>query len=360
MKPVVCFGEIMARLAPPGFLRLRQAMPGALEVTFAGAEANAAAMIAALGGRAEFVSALPRHEITEACLANLRAANIGTGGVVLRDEGRFGLYFVEAGVNQRAGNVLYDREGSTFSVSPADTYDWPRRLAGAGWLHTTGISAGVSRVGAEATLAAVRAAQSAGLTVSCDLNYRRKLWRWDGGDPADLARRTLGAILPHIDVVIGNAADLALAAGLTPPAAGAGQAALPQLHALAAEAARRFPNLRWVALTLREGCSATFHRWGALLLRVADGTRFLAPSHNGEYIPFEIPQIVDRLGAGDAFAGALIFAFLTPELAAPETALRFAVAASCLAHSIKGDFNYCTRGEIEALMEGGNGGGVSR
>ena len=351
----------MARLAPSGHLRFRQAMPGTLEVTFAGAEVNAAATIAALGGRAEFVTALPGNEITEGCLANLRAAGIGVDRIVRRDTGRFGLYFVETGANQRGGNVLYDREHSTFSLSPAAAYPWPEILAGAGWFHTSGISPGVSRVAAEATIEAVRAARAAGLPVSCDLNYRRKLWRWDAAvAPAELARRTLGEILPLVDVVIGNMADLALAAGMEPPVAAAGVGPEGDATAVARGVVRRFPNVRWVATTLREGCTAIHNRWGATLYRAADKAVFLAPTQDGKYSPFDIPQIVDRLGAGDAFAGALIFAWQTPELADPATALQFAVSSSCLAHSIKGDFNLCTRAEVEALMAGNNGGSVSR
>jgi 2-dehydro-3-deoxygluconokinase len=363
MNPVICFGEVMARLSPPNFFRLRQAMPGSLDVTFAGAEVNAAVAIAALGGRAEFVTALPRNEISDACLATLRGAAVGVERILLQDQGRFGLYFVEAGANQRAGNVLYDREASTFSITPAADYDWKRILQGANWFHTTGISAGVSRVAAEATVAGVQAARAAGLTVSCDLNYRRKLWRWNTAlPPAELARCTLEQVLESVDVVMGNGADIAQAAGIDPQANGAHDAA--RIFADAEQVVhgfvRRFPNVRWVAMTLREGCSATHNRWGAMLFRSSDGARFLAPLQDGAYAPFEITNIIDRLGAGDAFAGALIFALQTPELSEPQTALRFAVSASCLAHSIPGDFNFCTRGEVEALMLGSNGSGVSR
>lgn len=361
MKSIVCFGEIMARLSPPGHLRFRQAMPGSLDLTFAGAEVNAAVTIAALGGRADFVTALPENEITAACLANLRAANLGIERIVRRQEGRFGLYFMETGSNQRSGNVLYDREFSTFSLTPASAYPWTDIFAGAGWFHTSGIAAGVSRVAADSTIAAVRAARAAGLPVSCDLNFRRKLWRWEAGLAADeLARRTLRELLPSVDLVLGNVADLALVSGLEPPTATGGEDALAGAARVARSFAQCYPQVRWVAISLREGCSATHNRWGAMLFRAADATTFVAPMQAGIYAPFDITQIVDRLGTGDAFAGALIFALQTPELAAPETALRFAVAASCLAHSIKGDFNFSTRAEVEALMDGSSGGGVSR
>lgn len=360
MKPVICFGEIMARLSPPGHLRLRQTMPGMLEVTFAGAEANAAAAIAALGGRAELVTALPQNEIANACLATLRAAGVGTSHTLLNQAGRMGLYFVETGANQRAGMVIYDREASTFSLMDSEAYDWPEILGAAGWFHVSGISASVSRLAADASLAAVQAARKAGVMVSCDLNYRRKLWRWDDQQtPAALARQVMRDLLANVDVVIGNGADLAGAAGLPTP----NEVAMSdpeELLALVRGFSKCFPHACWVAVTLREGLSATHNRWGALLVRTADGTSFMAPTVKGHYKPYEIEQIVDRVGSGDAFAGALIFAFQTPELAAPETALRFAVAASCLAHSIKGDFNFCTRSEVEHLMAGSNGGAVSR
>lgn len=360
MKPVICFGEIMARMSPPGHLRLRQTIPGTLEVTFAGAEANAAVTISALGGKVEFVSAVPRNEISDACLATLRAAGVNVSHTLVRDQGRMGLYFVETGANQRAGLVIYDRENSTFSTTGATAYDWSASLAGAGWFHVSGISASVSRLAAEATLAAVHAAKQAGLTVSCDLNYRRKLWRWDDTRaPVDLARQVMGRLLAHVDVVIGNCADLAGAAGL-PVSEDFTMSGPTELQELVGDFGKTFPHVRWVAATLREGLSATHNRWGALLVRTADGASFMAPTEMGQYKPYEITQIVDRVGTGDAFAGALIFAFQTPELSAPGAALRFAVAASCLAHSVKGDFSFCSRAEVEQLMAGGNGGAVAR
>lgn len=359
MKPIVCFGEIMARLQPPGQLRFRQVMPGTIELTFAGAEANAAVTIAALGGEARFVTTLPRHELAEACLANLRAARVGVEDVVLADAGRLGLYFVEAGANQRAGNVLYDRDGSAFCLAGPAAYDWPAVLRGAAWLHTTGIAAAVSREAAEATVAAVTAARAAGVRVSFDINHRRKLWRWDQAwAPEELAQRTLARILPAVDLLFGNPADLAHAAGLGPPATGAETEA--GLTALARAVVAKFPRVRRVAISLRESVSATHQRSGALLYAADADRAWLAPGVDGRYRPHEIAHVVDRLGTGDALAGALLFALETPELAAPETAIGFAAAASCLAHSIHGDFNYVTRAEVEALQRGGNGGGVSR
>jgi 2-dehydro-3-deoxygluconokinase len=337
-------------------------MPGTLEVTFAGAEANAAVTLAALGGTAQYVTALPRNEIADACCAALRAARVDVGHVVATDQGRMGLYFVEAGAGQRAGSVLYDREASSFCLAGPEAYDWTTMLRGAGWFHTSGISASVSRAAAAATIAAVQAARAADLPVSFDVNYRRKLWRWDGQyAPGELARRILEQILPAVDLLIGNAADLAHAAGLAEPAAGeSGAGDLTAPLQLARALVEKYPRVRRVAITLRETVSATHHRWGALLYDADAERGWSAPTTGGAYAPHDLPQIVDRLGTGDAFAGALIYALLAPELAAPETAVRFAVAASCLAHSIQGDFSFVTRAEVEALMAGNNGGGVSR
>ncbi len=359
MKHTICFGEILLRLSPPGHLRLPQALPGGLEAAFAGAEANVAVAVAQLGGAAEFVTALPVNAVAGAALAALRAARVKVGHVVQADAGRCGVYFVETGASQRGGLVVYDREGSTFSLIDGDRYAWPQIFAGAGWFHTTGISAGVSRVAAEATLTAVRAARAAGVTVSCDLNFRRKLWRWETGvAPEELARRTLTRLLPDVDVLIGNAFDLA---GLLGEAFDDEDTdGLDRQIALAGRVAEQFPRLKWIAITLRRNHSASRNRWGALLYQPVTRAVFAAPLEGGAYTPYTIDTIVDRVGTGDAFAGALIFALQTPELGEPARAIAFATAAGCLAHSIKGDFFYCTRAEVEGLADGNGAGHLSR
>jgi len=359
MKTTICFGEIMARFSPPDHLRIAQAMPGLMEVAFAGAEANAAVAVARLGGRAEFVSALPRNEIGDAAVAALREAGVGVGQVLRSDSGRCGLYFVETGANQRGGLVVYDRDGSSFALARAADYPWPEIFADAGWLHTTGISAGVSRIAAEATLTAVSAARRAGITVSCDLNFRRKLWRWEPGvAPEALARRTLGEILPHVDVLLGNPHDLADVAG--EPFDAEPDSNLAAHTALAKRVGACWPQLRWIAMTLRQNHSASYNHWGALLFRPSDGAVFRAPLDASRYAPYEIRAIVDRVGTGDVFAGALIVALQTAELAEPSRALGFATAASCLAHSIKGDFFHGNRAEVEAMLDGDRAGHISR
>ena len=349
----------MLRLAPPGHQRLAQALPGELETAFAGAEANAAVAIAQLGGVADFVTALPANAIGDAAVAAVRGAGVGVEHVVRSATGRCGVYFVETGASQRGGSVLYDREGSSFALTGNEGYSWEKILAGASWLHTTGISAGVSRAAAGATLQAVRDARAHGITVSCDLNFRRKLWRWEPDvAPEELARRTLAGILPHVDVLVGNGHDIG---GVLGESTGDDDGQ-PVAHfvALAKRAVARFPQLKWVAITLRQNHSASLNRWGAMLYRVADGAVHAAPHRDGQYTPYTIDTIVDRVGTGDAFAGALIFALQTPELSDLTRAITFATAAGCLAHSIKGDFFYCSREEVEALAGGSGAGHLSR
>jgi len=359
MKKVICFGEVMARFSPPDRLRFPQAMPGLMEVTFAGAEVNAAVTIAALGGEAGFVTALPNSEITDCCLAALRSARIDASKIKLLEQGRLGVYFVETGANQRAGNVVYDRDGTTFSQTAAAEYAWDEIFADAGWFHTTGISAGVSQLAADATVQAVQEARTRGLTVSCDLNFRRKLWRWDRSlTPEALAKVTFDRMLTSVDLVIGGLGDVAHAAGveISPGTPADPATALRVARAMVAG----HPGVQSVAITLREGSSSHHNRWGAVLYQASDDALFAAPTKDEGYVPYDIPNIVDRIGAGDAFAGSLIFALQRKELSEPVKAIQFAAAASCLAHSIQGDFNFCSLHEVEALMNGSNGSRVSR
>ena len=208
MNTIVTFGEIMGRLCPAGFNRFRQSLPGDLNLTFAGAEANVAASIAMLGGSARFVTAIPDNDITQACLSNLRGLKVETSDIVLTDQGRLGLYFVEAGANQRPSRVIYDRDYSSVSLTSPNAYDWETIFTDAAWFHTTGITPALSEISAEATIASVKHAKAAGLTVSCDLNFRKKLWKWNPTlSPSDLAGETMQRILPYVDVLIGNEED---------------------------------------------------------------------------------------------------------------------------------------------------------
>ncbi len=362
MKPVVTFGEIMCRLASPANLRLRQTRE--LEVTYAGAEASVAASICNFGGTARYLTALPKHALAEATMDTLRAVNIDTRFVLRTDKGRLGLYFLETGANQRPSNVIYDRTDSAVAITPADRYDWDAIFDGAGWLHLSGITPALSRNAAEATLVAAQKAKAGGASVSIDLNFRGKLWKWDSPKTArELAQETMRNILPSIDVVIANEEDchdvLGIRAGETDVHAGTLDTS--RYPDVARQVAGQFPNVSKVAITLRESLSATHNNWGAMLYDAASDTPTFAPlDAEGNYRPYEIRNIVDRVGGGDAFAAGLIFASTVPELREPQTALNFAVAASCLKHSIKGDFNYSTRGEVEALMGGSASGRVVR
>jgi 2-dehydro-3-deoxygluconokinase len=361
---VVTFGEVMLRLAPEGFLRLRQSLPGRLEATFGGGELNVAVSIAAQGGQAAFLTAVPDNLVTDALIQEMRKVHVDTDLVIRRPQGRFGIYFVENGANQRSGTVTYDREGSSISgCTPAD-FDWDTVFRDANWFHITGITPAVSAGAAEAAVAAVQSAKRCGLGVSCDLNFRKKLWKWKSGVSATtLARETMPRLMPSVDLVIANEEDADLALGIRAPATNveAGTLNVAGYTDVARQIVKRFANVRMVAITLRESISASHNNWGGLLFDAATDRTVVAPRDSGgQYRPYEIRNIVDRVGAGDSFAGALIFALQTPGLDSSETALRYAVAASCLKHSTPGDFNYATRAEIEELMRGAGSGRVQR
>ncbi len=361
-QAVVTFGEIMGRLAAPTNLRLRQTRE--LEVTYAGAEASVAASICNFGGTARYVTALPKHALAEATMDSIRAMGIDTQYVLRTEEGRLGLYFLETGANQRPSNVIYDRADSAVAITSAERYDWEGIFDGAQWLHLSGITPALSKKAAQATVVAAQRANSAGVMVSIDLNFRGKLWKWDATKSSrELAQETMRTILPLVDVVIANEEDcddvLGIQAGGTNVHSGTLDTS--RYPDVARQVVTQFSNVSIVAITLRESLSATHNNWGAMLYdAVSDQSAFAPRDADGNYRPYEIRNIVDRVGGGDAFAGGLIFALITPELSEPQTAVGFAVAASCLKHSIKGDFNYSTRSEVEALLGGSASGRVVR
>jgi len=353
---VVAFGEIMARLAAPGFKRFQQCMPGSLDVTFAGAEASVAASIAYLGGESAFVTALPRHALADACVADLRSLGVDTSRIVRTESGRLGLYFLETGANQRPGNVIYDREGSAASVTPASAYPWGEIFAGAGWFVISGITPAISRNAAEVTRVALRQARERKIPVVLDLNFRSKLWRWESGtSPRELAARTLGELMPYVSVFVGGPEDAVELLGLS-----GARGTSDWEQAVARQLVRHYPQLNRVALTLREGISSSHQNWAGMLYDAATNQADFAPIKQGKLQPYPITDVVDRLGGGDAFTAALLYALDTPEWAANSRAIAFAVAASCLAHSIEGDYNYCRREEVEALLAGAETGRVNR
>ena len=362
MQTVVTFGEVMARLGAPGYSRLRQAR--SLDVTFAGGEVNVAASLSLFGARARFVTALPVNLLGEACLDFLRATGIDTSHILITDYGRLGLYFVERGANQRPSNVIYDRENSSIALTPPDRFDWDAIFRDAGWLHVTGITPAISQLAAESSLEAVRRAKAAGLQVSCDLNFRKKLWRWDSSrEPRELAEATMRELLPSVDLVIANEEDCSNMLGIRAEETDveAGSLEIERYPDVARKLVQDFPNVLKVAITLRQSLSASHNNWGAMLYMAEGDEALFAPlNKEGVYEPYEIRNIVDRVGGGDSFSGGLLFALHTPEYRDPHLALRFATAASCLAHSIEGDFNFSERTEVEALMKGAASGRVVR
>lgn len=363
MKTIVTFGEVMGRLAPSGFQRFRQALPGPLDLAFGGAEANVAASLAQFGAHARFATALPGHAIADACIGVFAGLGVDTSKILRTREGRLGLYFYENGANQRPSAVIYDRSHSAVSLTPASAYDWPGIFEGAGWLHLTGITPALSHTAAETVLHAARAAKEGGLGVSCDLNFRKKLWAWEPGtDSKKLAGRVMSEILPHVDVLIANEEDAADVLGIHAENSDveSGKLDVSKYPAVAKKIAGQFPNIAKVAITLRESLSASHNNWGAMLHDARSGESHFAPLRDGNYQPYEIKNIVDRVGGGDSFGAGLIFALNTPELSAPQEAVAFAVAASCLCHSIPGDINHTSRAEVEALMRGSGSGRVQR
>jgi 2-dehydro-3-deoxygluconokinase len=360
---IVTFGEVMGRLAPVGLQRFRQCLPGQMDLTFGGAEANVAASLAQLGAKARFVTALPIHAIADACVGVFNGLGVDTSKILRTKTGRLGLYFYENGANQRPSSVIYDRSHSAVSLTPAADYDWSGILDGACWLHLTGITPALSKTAAETVLHAASTAKQAGLKVSCDLNFRKKLWAWEPGtDSKKLAGRVMSEILHHVDILIANEEDAADVLDIHAENSDveSGRLDVSKYPEVAKRIVARFPNIENVAITLRESLSASHNNWGAMLFEAATGESHLAPVRDEKYHPYEIKNIVDRVGGGDSFGAGLIFALNTPELADPQNAIAFAVAASCLCHSIAGDINYTSRSEVEALMHGSGSGRVQR
>lgn len=341
---IVTFGEIMMRLSPPGFRRFRQAQ--SFDVVYGGGEANVAVSLADFGETAEFVTRLPQNDLGEACLATLRARGVLTDHVA-RGGDRLGIYFLEHGAAQRGSQVIYDRAGSAFAAIQPGMIDWPAVFAGADWFHWTGITPAVSQGAAETCREAVAAAKRLGLTVSCDLNYRAKLWKW-----GRKAGEVMAELVSPCDTAVGNEEDAEKVFGIRAPESDvtAGRVEAKKYWSVCEALAERFPNLKAIAVTLRGSLSASRNTWSGILW-----------TKNGFHLApvYDILPVVDRVGAGDAFNAGLIHG-LRAWPKDPEKALRFAAAASCLKHSIPGDINAVTSAEVERLMEGDASGRVSR
>jgi len=339
---VVTFGEVMLRLKSPGYERLFQSPM--LEATFGGAEANVAVSLAQYGIPVTFVSAVPPNNIGDACLGELRRFGVDTSAVRRQGE-RLGVYFLEAGANQRPSKVTYDRSGSAIATAKRGDFDWNAVFDGASWFHVSGVTPAISAGAADLALEAVQAARSKGITVSCDYNYRKNLWRWGKKAP-----EVMRELVRHVQVGIANEEDCQKALGLevSVDVAG-GHLELEKYRQLAQRVLDAFPNLERQVITLRESHSADHNGWSAVL---ATRSSFL---HSRQY---DITDIVDRVGAGDSFAAGLIYGTLT--YGDDARALEFATAASCLKHSVLGDFNRVSVTEVEALMRGEASGRVQR
>lgn len=337
---VVTFGEIMMRLAAPGRLRFSQARE--LELSYGGGEANVAVSLAHFGLDARFVTRLPRNPFGDGAVSVLRSHGVDTSFIARGGE-RIGIYFLETGASQRPSVVVYDRAGSAVSQAGPGEFDWAGAFEGAGWFHFTGITPALGPKVAEATAEACRAAKGAGLTVSCDLNYRKKLW-----SPAQ-ARETMTSLMEWVDVVIGNEEDAEKVFGIGAEGANVegGHVAAEGYEQVARTLAEKF-GLKSVAITLRESRSADENGWSAMMLHEGRALRSRR---------YDV-RIVDRVGGGDSFAAGLIYGLLSGRTG--QEALEFAVAASCLKHSVSGDFNLVSAAEVEALVGGDASGRVQR
>jgi 2-dehydro-3-deoxygluconokinase len=342
MARYVAFGEVMLRLRPPGAQRLFQSP--VLEATFGGGEANVAVALAGFGCQAAFVSVIPPNVIGDACLGELRRHGVDTS-LAVRKGNRLGIYFLEPGANQRPSVVIYDRAGSSIAEARCGDIDWERTFAGATWFHITGITPAISLSAAELSREAVRRAREMGLTVSCDLNYRKNLWKYGKAAP-----EIMGDLMKFVDVVVANEEDCQNALGISAEVdVESGKLDAVAYQALTRKVLAAYPNLTHAAITLRESRSADHNGWSAVL---ATRKEFLASRR------YEITDIVDRVGAGDAFAAGLIFGL--GNLASAQEALEFAVAASCLKHSIPGDLPLLTAAEVRVLLGGSGSGRVQR
>ena len=340
MKRVITFGEIMLRLAPEGYYRFVQAEK--YGATFGGGEANVAVSLANFGVDAVFVSKVPKHEIGQACVNSLRRFGVDTDEI-LRGGDRLGIYYLEKGASQRPSKVIYDRAGSSISQATKEEFDWDDILEGADWFHFTGITPALGDNVAEICLEAVKAARAKGITVSCDLNYRNKLWS------KEKAGEVMGELCKYVDVCIANEQDADDVFGIKARNTDvtSGKVDHEGYKDVALQLASRF-GFKKVAITLRGSISANDNDWAGMLY---DGNDFFFsrtyPVH-----------IVDRVGGGDSFGGGLIYACLN-DYSGQDT-INFAVAASCLKHSIEGDYNMVTVDEVKKLAGGDASGRVQR
>ena len=346
MAKVVTFGEVMLRLSTPGYLRFAQARQ--LDVNFGGGEANVAVSLANYGVDAHFVTRLPKNDIAAMCAAELRSFGVNLDAVVYGGE-RLGIYFLETGAVARGSKVVYDRAHSAISEIKPGMVDWKEVLKGADWFHWTGITPALSQGAADVCLEAIKAANALGVTVSCDLNYRKNLWKY-----GRQAGEVMPALVEGCDIILGNEEDADKVFGIRPEGfdvtATGGAIDQKRFQSVGEQLMKRFPRAKKVIITLRGSVNANHNTWGGVLW---DGkTLYQSPR-------YDITHIVDRVGGGDSFMGGLIYGLLT-YTGDDQKALNFAVAASCLKHTIFGDYNQVTVAEVENLMKGDASGRVSR
>ena len=343
-QKIVTFGEIMLRLTPPDYLRFNQT--NLFRASYGGSEANVAVSLANYGLQSEFVTRLPDNRVADACIDDLRRYGVRTDAI-LRGGKRLGIYYMEEAAAMRSSHVVYDRADSAFDTLQPGMIDWDGIFRGASWFHWSGISAAVSAGTAAVCAEAIAAAHAAGLTVSCDINYRKNLWKY-GKD----AKEVMTELVKYVDTVIANEEDFQKSLGLKAESQGDvedGALNIENYKAIASLAMQTYPNIKRVAITLRESKSANHNDWSACLYNGKDF--FLSRK-------YAITDIVDRVGGGDSFGGGLIYGLNT--YADEKTALEFAVAASCLKHTILGDYNRVSVSEVESLMKGSGTGRVQR
>lgn len=340
MKKVVTFGEIMLRLQTPAYQRFIQAQ--SLEATYGGGEANVAVSLANYGMDAYFVSKLPKNPIGDSCVAELRKNGVKTDYIARGGE-RLGIYFVEKGASQRASNVVYDRANSSISTAKAADFNWSEIFSGADWFHFTGITPALGDDAAALTLEACKKAKENGVSVSCDLNFRKKLWT------SEKANEVMSKLMPYVDVAIANEEDAEKVFGIKAADTNieGGHLSDEGYKDVCKQLVNKF-GFKKVAITLRESISASINNWSALLY---DGSEFYKSKR------YEM-TIVDRVGGGDSFGGGLIYGLLNDY--SMQDTIEFAVAASCLKHSIEGDFNLVSVDEVKNLAKGDGSGRVQR
>ena len=345
MPKVITFGEIMLRLATPGYLRFSQAKQ--FEATFGGGEANVAVSLANYGIETEFVTRFPKNDIAQSCIKDLHSYGVGTKHCVFGGD-RLGIYFLETGAVARPSKVVYDRAHSSIATIEKGMIDWEKVFEGADWFHWTGITPAISASAAEVCLEACEAANRLGVTVSCDLNFRKNLWKY-----GKTAAEVMPALVECCDVILGNEEDAEKVFGIKPEGfdvtTTAGEVEQESFKSVCEQLMQRFPRAKRVIITLRGSINANHNTWGGVLY---DGEQLYLSKR------YDITHIVDRVGGGDSFMGGLIYGLRHYE--GLQQALEFAVAASALKHTIYGDFNLVSVSEVETLMGGDGSGRVAR